>query len=330
MVLCLLALPLFAILAIFSVRYRRLTLDALDCLLRTVTLRKCTSGLDDRIKADLTGRVLKLSPKTAGFFYRHYKIISWVVLLIFLWSTYQSSVSIYNYALYGDCNGPEETGFCLFDPSGGHISECTIDGENVDGVLPSEITWPVLEDEDPIISYENAIDGAGEDKIEDIENVKLTIIEFGCYTCEYTGKAEPVIYEVLEHYKGKVNIQFKSFHLPSHKLSFKASMAADCALDQGKYYEYHKELFLQQTELNDESFINIAKELGMDLDEFSECMKSEKHKAEVNSDSLMGLHAGVQGTPTFFVGEQKIVGPKPFKTFKKVIDEELKKIQNVI
>src|SRR3989338_8810549 len=137
MVLCLLALPVFAILSIFSFKYRRLTKDALHCLFRTVTLRKCESGLDDRIKAQITGRLLKFNQKTAGFFYKNYKIISWIVLLVFIWSFYISSVGLYNYLQYGNCNGPEDIGFCVFDPKGEYngLSE-------TDLVVSSELIYP--------------------------------------------------------------------------------------------------------------------------------------------------------------------------------------------
>lgn len=113
MVLCLIALPVFAVLSIFSVKYRKLTKDALECLLKTVTLRKCSSGLDDRIRSDMTGTFLKYSPKTARFFYKHYKIISWIILILFLWSAYASGVGLYNYAIHGNCNGAQSTAFCV-------------------------------------------------------------------------------------------------------------------------------------------------------------------------------------------------------------------------
>ncbi len=65
----------------------------------------------------------------------------------------------------------------------------------------------------------------------------------------------------------------------------------------------------------------------MNVAKFNECLKTEKYKDEVEEDTLMGVHAGVEGTPTFFINRQKIVGPKPFRTFKTIIDEELKKIE---
>jgi len=118
MVLCLLALPIFAILGIFSLKYRKLTKDSLECLFKTITLKKCSSGLDDKIRSDVTGTFLKYSPKTARFFYKHYKIISWIILIIFIWSVYASSVGIYNYAKHGNCNGPQSSAFCVIKAAG--------------------------------------------------------------------------------------------------------------------------------------------------------------------------------------------------------------------
>lgn len=305
MVLCLLALPIFAILGIFSVKYRKLTLDALDCLFRTATLRRCKSGLDDKIKADVTGTVLKYSPKTASFFYKNYKIISWILLIIFLWSFYTSSVGVYNYINYGNCNGPESIDFCIFDPTG---QNSKISG--IDTTIPSEIEYPSLEEDDPIIGNEGA---------------ELTIIEFGCYACPYTKKAESIIQEVLDYYEGMVNLQFKTFYIPQHDISYAVALAANCAQEQGKYLEYHKLLFSLQEQLDHDKFIEIAEKIGLDTKQFEDCIITEKYKKEVDSDTLMGRHAGVKGTPTFFINEQKIVGPKPFKTFKKIIDKELKK-----
>lgn len=116
MVLCWLALPVFAVLAIFSARYRRLTAESLECLFRTATLRKCHSGLDDRIKSRITGGLLKFHPGTARFFYKNYKVISLLLLVVFIWSTYVSAVAIYNYVEFGNCNGEEDpNGFCVID-----------------------------------------------------------------------------------------------------------------------------------------------------------------------------------------------------------------------
>ena len=304
MVLCLIALPLFAILGIFSLKYRKLAKDSLECIFKTATLRKCESGLDDRIRAGITGRLLKHFPKAAKLLYNNYKIFSWVMLALFVWSIYGSSVGIYNYVEYGNCNGPADTGFCLLDPTGQNNGLSEVDNEQ------KEIIYPVLQDDDPIIGNPNA---------------ELTIIEFGCYACPFTKKAEPIVDEVLAYYGGKVNLQFKTFVIPHHLYTYPAAMAANCAKDQGMYLQYHKALFDNQENLTNATMFQLAQNLNLDMENFTECFDSEKYHDEILDDNDMGLHAGVKGTPTFFINKQEIVGPKPFKTFRNIIDKELKR-----
>ena len=303
MVLCLVALPVFAVLSIFSVKYKKLTFDALECLFSTVTLRKCRSGLDDRIKADVTGTVLKYSPKIAKFVYKNYKVLSWIILIIFLWSFYTSSVGVYNYANYGNCNGPESNDFCVFDPLGEN-SGCS----EADIVPSGNFELPKFESNDPIIGPPDA---------------ELTVLYFGCYTCSFTAKVEDTVQEVIEHYDGRVNFQFKTFYLPHKERSYWASVAAECAKEQGKYVEYHDKLFSLQDSLNEEMYKSIASDLGLDVSKFNSCYSSEKYKVEIENDAEAGVKAGITGTPTFFVNDKKILGSKPFKTFTKVIDGEL-------
>ncbi len=303
MVLCFVALPVFAFLSIFSVRYRKLTLDALDCLLRTVTLRKCSTELDKKIKADLTGRVMKLSPKTARFFYKNYKVISWILLAILVWSLVVSAGSLYNLAKYGDCNGPDDSGFC---PVTDLQNQCGTSEANVD--FQAEPVPAEVDDTDPVIGSEDA---------------NLTIIEFGCYTCEYTRRGSSVINKVLEHYDGKVNLQFKSFPIPKHNLSYKTALAADCAFNQNLYEEFYRRYFSLEGKITMERVYGVAESTGLNTTEFRKCIEEERFKDEIDSDKLEGVHAGVRGTPTFFINGRKVVESKPFKTFKAIIDKEL-------
>lgn len=302
MVLCLIALPVFAVLSIFSIKYKKLTADALECLFKTIQLRKCESGLDDRIKADLTGKVLTLSPRTAHFFYLHYKIISWVIVIIFIWSMFTSVIGIYNYIQYGNCNGPASIEFCIFDPTGQNtgVTDAEIDTHK-------KLTSPGVEENRTNIGNPDA---------------ELTIIEFGCYSCPFTKKAQPIIEEVLAYYEGKVNLQYRTFVLPSHLNSLESALAAACADEQSAFEAYHTRVFDMQTDAT-LTFTDIAEELGLDIPAFEQCVAEQRYKELVDEDTLAAIYAGVEGTPTFFINEQAIVGPKPFKTFQAVIDEEL-------
>ncbi len=180
MVLCWIALPVFAFLGIFSVKYRQLTKESLECLFRTVTLGKCKSGLDDRIKSQISGKILKFSPRTARFFYRNYKVISFLLLVVFLWSTYAGAMGVYNYAVYGNCNGPDSDGFCILDPVGENRATCEISNSVINN---EEIVYPKQDSNNPVIGNKDA---------------ELTIIEFGCYVCPYTNEVEKTVQEVLD------------------------------------------------------------------------------------------------------------------------------------
>lgn len=117
MVVCIIALPLFLILSIFSVRYRRLTKEAMDCLFHTLARKKCESALDQRIKTRLSGGIMRYSPKLGAWFYRNYLIITLILTIVFILSTIFTAIGLYNYFQYGNCNGPDSSAFCILNPS---------------------------------------------------------------------------------------------------------------------------------------------------------------------------------------------------------------------
>jgi len=112
MVLCLVALVVFAVLAVFSARYRPLALEAFECVARRVTLRPCETRLDQRIKAKVLSKILDKSPKAAAFINRHFEIISWAFTIIFFVSLAYSLLAVYNLYFFGTCT-PENPGACV-------------------------------------------------------------------------------------------------------------------------------------------------------------------------------------------------------------------------
>jgi len=112
---CIIALPVFLILGIFSVRYRILAKEAFECVFRMATFRKCNSKLDQRIKTKITGKILKYHPGTARFFFKNFEILSWIFTIAMIASLVFSAIGVYNYVAYGNCNGPGSTAFCIFN-----------------------------------------------------------------------------------------------------------------------------------------------------------------------------------------------------------------------
>jgi len=110
-----------------------------------------------------------------------------------------------------------------------------------------------------------------------------------------------------------------------------AAKAANCAGDQGRYWEYHRILFQNQTEwarlnrtLVEEKFLSYAKGLNLNLTSFKDCMQSERYDKEIEKDIADGEKAGVTGTPTIFINGIKVVGAQPVEEFYRIIDRELK------
>lgn len=120
---CLIALIVFGFLAIFSATHRPLAKEALDCVLRKTTFRPCKTNLDQRLRSQFTGMIMKRSPKLAGFTFKYFTILSWIFVLLLTLSTVYSGIGIYNYVKYGNCNGPHNAAFCIFNPvDSGEIS----------------------------------------------------------------------------------------------------------------------------------------------------------------------------------------------------------------
>ena len=119
-----------------------------------------------------------------------------------------------------------------------------------------------------------------------------------------------------------------------HRQAFKAHEAANCAGEQGKYWEMHDRLFKNQRALSPKDLPDHAVKIGMDLAAFAGCLKDGKHSAEIRKDLQEGAKGGIRGAPSFLLGLTEpgsttikavkvIRGAQPYSRFKKEIDELL-------
>jgi protein-disulfide isomerase len=152
----------------------------------------------------------------------------------------------------------------------------------------------------------------------------VTIIEFSDYQCPFCRRAEPTVKQVLDAYEGKVRFVFRHFPLDRiHPQARGASEAAACAAEQGKFWEYHAELFSGDGQLDRPALDAAAQKTGLDAAAFKTCVDERKTQALVEADVKDGEEAGVSGTPAFFINGIPLRGALPFEEFQKVIDEEL-------
>jgi protein-disulfide isomerase len=152
----------------------------------------------------------------------------------------------------------------------------------------------------------------------------ITLVEFSDYQCPYCGRVEPTLKRLRAAYGDKIRFVWKDFPLTQiHPLAFKASEAAHCAGDQGKYWELHDVLFSKQSELQLDDLKRHALTLGLKTDDFNQCLDSGKHAERVRDGVAEGGQLGVNSTPTVFINGRRFSGAQPYEVFAKAIDEEL-------
>ena len=158
------------------------------------------------------------------------------------------------------------------------------------------------------------------------KNAPVTIVEFSDYECPFCSRFyDQTLPQIKSEYvdKGKVKLVYRDFPLSFHPNAQKAAEAAECAGEQGKYFEMHDKLFGQGVAGGVSGFKQYAQEIGLDTKKFNSCLDSGKMASEIQKDFNDGQSYGVQGTPAFFVNGKLISGAQPFTNFQQVIDSEL-------
>lgn len=155
------------------------------------------------------------------------------------------------------------------------------------------------------------------------KDAKVTVIEFTDYQCPFCGKVRPTVKQLVADYGDKVRYVLRDYPLEFHPSAKKAAEAAQCAGDQGKYWEYGDILWSNQKSLDVPDLKRYAGELKLDQKKFDACLDDGKYTAEVDKDQADGSKAGVNGTPTFFINGRVLSGALPLDQFKQIIDAEL-------
>jgi protein-disulfide isomerase len=163
-------------------------------------------------------------------------------------------------------------------------------------------------------------------------SASITILEWGDYQCTYCYRFHDTTLKIIERdyiQSGKVNLVFKDFPLNGSD-SLLAAEASYCAEDQGKYWQYHDELYKNWGGENTGwitrwSLNAFGTSVGLDLDKFNQCLDDHKYQEKVNLLYQYGKDLGIDATPSFLVfsGDKiiKIRGNQPLETFLKTFNE---------
>ncbi len=153
------------------------------------------------------------------------------------------------------------------------------------------------------------------------EEAPVTIIEYSSHFCghcvSFHEETRPLLIE--DYIKtGKVKL-ISRFLSP-----VTVSVSILCAQEQGGYVSYNQYLFDHASEIRAvEDLKGIAQKIGLNQDRFSACLEDSAYQSLAQSWYVQADENGVSGTPTFFVGEEKLVGNQPYEKFKRAIEEKL-------
>lgn len=151
-------------------------------------------------------------------------------------------------------------------------------------------------------------------------NTTVTIVEFSDFKCPYCGLAAELMDKIRKTYGDGVEVEFR--HFPLHDGSMLAAQAAECARDQERFWEYHDLLFENLGAVSENDLTGFAKEAGLDAEEFGACLDSGESDPTITEDMALGRSMGVRATPTFFIGDQMVVGIRPISEIQQIIEEE--------
>ena len=162
-------------------------------------------------------------------------------------------------------------------------------------------------------------------------NAPVQILEFAdfqCPACERfaTITGPDVRKRIVD--AGLASYRFYDFPLAIHRNAFNASLAAACANDQGKFWEYHDRLFLGQPEWSDErnpkgTYAGYARELGLDVARWEQCYESREHERTIIANRAEGERRQINQTPTFVIGNRVVPGAISYDQFRALVDTAL-------
>lgn len=155
-----------------------------------------------------------------------------------------------------------------------------------------------------------------------------TLVEYGDYECPQCGLAHPIVQRVQRHFGP--NLRFVFRHFPLGQIHPYAETAAECAEfagAHGRFWEMHDRLYENQDQLGVTLLFALAEALGLSQEGLRNALASGEYAPKVRSHFLGGVRSGVNGTPTFFIGDRRHDGPFDFDSLVAAIEAHLMDVE---
>ncbi|HET7414945.1 MAG TPA: Na+/H+ antiporter NhaA [Arthrobacter sp.] len=138
----------------------------------------------------------------------------------------------------------------------------------------------------------------------------LTLVEYADFECPFCARATGMAKDVREHFGEDLRYIMRHLPLPDvHPYAELAAAAAEAAAAQGRFWEMHDLLFARQDQLELEDLAGYASRLGLDVEKFLRDIDEQRHSGRIREDVADAEASGARGTPTFFIGTQRHIGP---------------------
>lgn len=185
---------------------------------------------------------------------------------------------------------------------------------------------------DPLItkapSLEDYIDGpiiSATDPSIGSDQSQVMVVQFSDFDCKFCQKQENILKLAQQQFGDKVKFIWKDYpDTDKNSISYQAAIAARCAQMQGKFWQFHDELY-RSKKISLNSFLPIADSLKMNIEQFNKCLKSETASALVNDNIEEANVLDITGVPFIYVNKQEIMGEVGLDDLKRMIEIELAK-----
>ncbi|WP_326981179.1 DsbA family protein [Chryseobacterium sp. MYb264] len=138
------------------------------------------------------------------------------------------------------------------------------------------------------------------------DTAKIVLVEYGDYQCPYCGHAFPLVKKFVEEYGNNVAFVFRNFPLTdSHEFAMSAATIAEGAGKQGKFWEMHDLIYSNQNLLSQDMLKECVTALHLDFNKIENDITTSDIQDKIETDFEGGVRSGVNGTPSFFVNNQK-------------------------
>lgn len=200
-------------------------------------------------------------------------------------------------------------------------------GGGIDAAALSQAITAALEQQARDEAQRERIAMVDDDPFLGPEDAPIVMVEFSAYACPFCGRHfQQTLGPLLENYGQYIRYVYRDFPVIRQEVSFPAAMAAQCAHEQDKFWEFHDLLFQNQNELGRDLFMRIGREIGLDMEAFTVCVDENRYENEVMDDYYAGDALGITGTPSFYINGQIVSGALPYERFERIILAELNRL----